>query len=930
MTVAIQASFNSGEWSPKVYARVDLTKYRSAAALLENFFVDYRGGASTRPGTKYILQTYSPGIVRLIPFQASFAVGYVLEFGNQYIRFFYQGAPIVEQPTLITGAAGVSPTVFTDVAHGYSNNQWILAQGNYYIIQNADPNTFTLTDLFGNPINGNPFSIPVSAQRIYTLASPYLAAELAQIKFAQNVNELILCHPNHPPYVLALVTAANWTLTPITFGASITAPTTPVATSTLGAGAVNYAYVVTSVDTGGQESGPSIYASLSSLLDLRTTPGTNTITWAAVPGAASYNVYKAEVTYGGAVPAGSQLGYIGYTTDVSFVDSNIGSDFSQTPPVPQNPFAGTGVSSIAITLNDDYTGETVPFVTLTGGGGSGATAVASAAVFSVGVVNGGANYVIGDILNTGNGVLLSVQSVLSGGRVSNLAIISQGSINSGGGAYATAGPLGQLPSGGVGAIISFIWELSAIGVTNPGTGYATPPVVTFSNGGAAATATLGAPSLGNPTVPGFFQQRLVLAAPVQGPQTFYMSKPGAYFNFDVATISQPTNAITGNLVSGQLNTIRSMVPQTSGLLMFTDRNAWLINGGSAGSAISPSAVVANAQSFNGVSDVPPVVANFDVLYVQAKGSSVRDSAYNIYANVYTGTDVSVLSSHLFYGYTVTEWAWAEEPFKVLWAVRNDGVMLTLTFLKEQEFIGWAHSITQGSFRSVATVVENTPTAGEVDAVYTVVQRSISGVTRQFIERIAERTFINGSADAWTVDCGLQYTGIPAVNFSGAGFLGGNTVTGLADGVVIPPFVMPANGSFTLATAASKVTIGLGFTAKLQTLPLELGDPTVQGKPKKINGVDVLVADTLGLLIGSSFDPRDLTPMKDLIRGEVSSMLTGQRNQVVTDLVNGQAYTIIDPTYTIPGQYCIQQSDPLPATILGVVPSITIGDGGQRG
>ena len=40
----IQSSFNSGEWAPTLYARVDVAKYHSGAALLRNFFVDYRGG----------------------------------------------------------------------------------------------------------------------------------------------------------------------------------------------------------------------------------------------------------------------------------------------------------------------------------------------------------------------------------------------------------------------------------------------------------------------------------------------------------------------------------------------------------------------------------------------------------------------------------------------------------------------------------------------------------------------------------------------------------------------------------------------------------------------------------------------------------------------------------------------------------------------
>src|SRR5258708_6320125 len=132
--LVIQSSFNSGEWSPKLFARVDLSKYRSGAALLENFFVDYRGGASTSPGTRYILQCYkSASAVRLIPFQASFNVGYVLEFGDQYIRFYFNGAPVLEAGTSITSAVTGPPEVFTDAGHGYLNGDWIFVANKYYI-----------------------------------------------------------------------------------------------------------------------------------------------------------------------------------------------------------------------------------------------------------------------------------------------------------------------------------------------------------------------------------------------------------------------------------------------------------------------------------------------------------------------------------------------------------------------------------------------------------------------------------------------------------------------------------------------------------------------------------------------------------------------------------------------------------------------------
>lgn len=934
---AIQSSFNSGEWSPKLFGRVDISKYRSGAALLLNYFVDYRGGASTRPGTKYILQAYkSATAVRLIPFQASFSVGYVLEFGDGYIRFFFAGAPILEAAKTITSAVAGPSEVFTSATHGYSNGDWIFAQNHYYIIANATTNTFTLTDLFGNVIATNPFTLPASAQRVYTIASPYAAADLRGIKFAQNVSELILCHPSYAPQVLTLITATNWTLQPITFGTTAATPvltgvvaTFPASPAPSGPFSAFYNYVATSIDANGQESNPSSVGGTGPNYDIRVTSGTIAITWNPAAGAVGYNVYRTNISYTGSAPVGSIYGYVGTTTGTTFIDDNITPDFSQTPPIAKNPFLGTGVDHVNVTALGTYTA--VPTITFTGAASTiAASATAVLQVQGTPTIGaGGSGYAINDAVTFTNGVVLVV-ATLSGSAVATWKPITTSPSNPGSVTIGAtpANPVTQLSTSGAGtgATANLVWGVGLVQVVNPGAGYVATPTVTFSTGAAAATAVLSAVSNGYPSVPGFFQQRLVLAAPIGAPQTFYMSQPGAYFNYNISTIAQATDSISGTLVSGQLNTIKSMVSQASGLLMFTDRNSWLINGGSNGSAVSPSALVANAQSFNGVSDVPPIIANFDVLYVQAKGSIVRDSAYNIYANVYTGTDISAISSHLFYGYTVDEWAWAEEPFKVVWAIRSDGAMLTLTFLKEQEFIGWAHSITLGSFKSVATVVENTATAGEIDAVYTVVQRTIQSQSLQYIERVAERTFLAGVADAWCVDCGIGYSGAPATNFSGAEFLAGQTVTGLADGVVIPPFVMPASGAFTLPLA-SKVTVGLGFTCDLQTLPLELGDPTIQGKVKKINDVDVRVADTLGLSIGSDF--AHLTPMKDLVVGNVSSMLTGQASQIVTDLVSGDVRTILDPTYTVPGQYCIRQSQPLPATILGVIPNVTIGDGGRR-
>src|SRR5215813_9096854 len=115
----IQTSFHAGEWAPALNARVDLAKYKAGAAVMRNFFVDYRGGASSRPGTKYVVQARDSGNnVRLIPFQAAATVGYVLEFGNLYVRFIFNGAPVLETANTITGVSGATITANNTYAPG--------------------------------------------------------------------------------------------------------------------------------------------------------------------------------------------------------------------------------------------------------------------------------------------------------------------------------------------------------------------------------------------------------------------------------------------------------------------------------------------------------------------------------------------------------------------------------------------------------------------------------------------------------------------------------------------------------------------------------------------------------------------------------------------------------------------------------------------
>lgn len=849
-----QTSFSSGEWAPKLRSRVDIAKYKSGATLLRNFFVDYSGGgASTRQGTRFINQTKSLG-ARLIAFQPSTTLSYVLEFGQNYIRFYSNGSPILETATTISGATQASPGVITDTAHGYSTGDWIFItgvvgmtqlNGNYYIVVKTGTNTYTLTDLNGNAINTSAYGAYVSsgtAQRVYTLSSPFITSDLFPntltgnpgIKFVQDVTSMIICHPSYAPQILTILSAAMWTLTAINFAPTIATPTNLAIVNAAPSGqGVNNAYGVTAVDLNGQESAlASVLLSNTQFLFDATHETVFTLSWNAVPGALSYNVYRVQqIGNNVAITNGAQFGFLGNVAGTSFNESYPGltPDFSQGPPILQNPFLGGSIQLLTLTANDNYT--TVPGVTIAApGAGVQATGYASLAAYVVSsIANAGGGYTPGQVINLGvGGLSVLVVTVGAGGAITSASIVNGGSVTTG---STPSNPIADPTVGTLNpATFNLTWHIGALVLTQGGEGYTTAPVVTISAGAATAVAVLGTLSGGNPGVPGFIQERLMLAAQKSAIQSYNMSQPGSFFNFNVSNPSEDDDAIQGTIIAEELNDIRNLTPVPTGMIAFTGKGAWLINGGggiSTQTPITPSNQTAQPQGFNGANDLKPIKINMDALYVTNKGNYVRDLTYNLYAQIFTGRDISQIANHLFFGYYMLDWAWSEEPFKTLWCVRADGQMLSLGFVKD-ELEAWAHHDTNGQFTSVCSVIENVQGGNIVDAVYLIVQRLVNGNTVQYVERMADRYFFYGYEDSWSVDCALQTT--PAlspvgnVTISGNASAVGNVVT-LTDTVNAPftatmatnNWILRAGGGIYQITARTSSSVVTAIIIQVPTL-----------------------------------------------------------------------------------------------------------------
>jgi hypothetical protein len=206
------------------------------------------------------------------------------------------------------------------------------------------------------------------------------------------------------------------------------------------------------------------------------------------------------------------------------------------------------------------------------------------------------------------------------------------------------------------------------------------------------------------------------------------------------------------------------------------------------------------------------------------------------------------------------------------------------------------------------------------AIYKITGFTDSGHVTATVQRIPFGGLLNPYNGSATPTTYFIYQ--PVTTVSGLTQLIGMQVYGVADGVAVGPLTVSGGGSVTLPFAAGKVTLGLIYTCILQTLPLDLGEPTVQGKRKKITAVTVRAADTLGIQIGTSTSTA--VTMKDFVIGNLGS----QSNTLVGtngDLVNGDGRTIIDQVWQEAGNYLIGTTGPYPATILGIMPEVTVGD-----
>ncbi|MBB5143241.1 hypothetical protein [Desulfovibrio intestinalis] len=322
-----------------------------------------------------------------------------------------------------------------------------------------------------------------------------------------------------------------------------------------------------------------------------------------------------------------------------------------------------------------------------------------------------------------------------------------------------------------------------------------------------------------PGVVTFHQQRMVLAATPKNPQAFYMSRVGDFENFRKSRPLQNDDPVEYLIASGSIDAV-TWAASFGDLLIGTSGSEYKATGGD-GTAITPGNISITAQSYWGSAGLAPIIIGNSILHVQRHGSRVRDLFYSLEKDGYAGNDLSIMAPHLFEGHTILQWAYQQTPGSTIWCLRDDGLLLAFTYMKEHDIWGWSRQVTDGRVLSIAAV------SGENgDVLMLVVERHINGQSRIFLERLASQWQDHEPIEeAFFVDCGLTLRPEqPATRLDGLDHLEGCELAVLADGSPVEGCVVH-EGGIELPYATSVAQAGLPYASALASLPIELDGPS---------------------------------------------------------------------------------------------------------
>jgi hypothetical protein len=955
--------FTAGELSPRMDGRTDFDKYYQGCKTLNNFLVHPHGGAARRPGAIFISEVKdSTKAIRLIPFEFNVTQTYVLEFGNQYIRFYKDGGQIVDSGSAYEIASPYLENELDEIKFVQSADVMYLCHKNHQVrkLTRTDHTAWTITEVdfrFGPMMDMN-------------LEETYLFSYFGT---------------THADRATGVVYLGAFTKTKGTDGSDDFQPTLVGINNNTG---------FNSLDIGRPIQVHDGFVKATGLLT-RTLQGNinNSVTSLTLASNSNiplkgiieiddeliyYNSYSSNDLnsltrgYGGTTATAHNTNATVTWKNVIIGDVQENED-GRTELVPNYVSVGIGTangdpSSTGLEHNDRITDTNRGFITegfeenmfveFTAGNASYTTD-------NTWVNDQKVPYLI--VKSTDDTLLLAPSDQI-GTKTADQS-------------NAQSSPFkGSTLTGYMG------WNSSSSRTTNS--------VVSNYYGTDLDTNrnwSLGAFSgnTGYPRAVAFYEERLVFAGTNNNPQTLFFSASGDFENYKLGTADD--DALIYTLGSNQVNVIRYLSSGSS-LIVGTSGGEFAVQASGTDAPVTPTNIQIKRQANYGSADIQPAQVGNVTLFVQRARRKIRELVYSFDTNSYEAPDMTILSEHITET-GIKSISHMQEPDNILWCTLNNGKLAGMTYRREESVIAW-HTQTLGGewvqstskltsainnsvttipvgstadFASTGTVVIGTeqitytgvtatsftgctrganstsaaahdnlsavtklnaitypygvvesvasiPGVLDEDQVYLSIKRTIGGETKRYIERLNYLDFGTEIGDAYFVDSGLSYYGAAASSFTGAVHLAGQTVNVLADGAAHPQVTIAANGSFDLNRDATSVHIGLPYTSTLQTMRVDAGaaQGTAQGRLKRIHDVTVRVFRSVGIKIGQNENVADVIPF----RSSADAM------DKALPLFTGDKEVEFSSGYDTDGFIFVVQDQPLPLTVLALYPRLS--------
>ncbi|HRF11300.1 MAG TPA: hypothetical protein PLR37_04065 [Candidatus Accumulibacter phosphatis] len=399
---------------------------------------------------------------------------------------------------------------------------------------------------------------------------------------------------------------------------------------------------------------------------------------------------------------------------------------------------------------------------------------------------------------------------------------------------------------------------------------------------------------GYPRTVSLHEQRLIAAGSPGYPQTVWMSRIGESLSFESGTADD--DAMSFTISSDQINPIAHM-GQVRSLIALTYGGEFTLSGGSE-KPITPTNIQVRNQSVYGCNAVRPIRIGNELFFVQRASRKLRAMSYKFETDAYGAPDLSVLAEHATAS-GIVAMAYQQEPESIIWMVRSDGVIATVTVDRDQDVVGWARQITDGVYESIATIP-----VSDGEEVWAIVRRTVGGSTVRYVERFDP---------AMATDCAITGTHATGTDtWAGLDHLEGKEVDVLADGIVMQRETV-SGGVVTIARDALAVEIGLPYTTTIETLTPDVasGNGSAQGNSLRIAEVTLRFLDTTGCeLNGQVIAFRSFGPA---VLDAPAPLFTGDHRIEKLGWERGSAELVI------------QQRQPLPFHLLSVIKKFTVND-----